>query len=193
MNCGTPGFLVLHYLPEFAQTHVYQVGDALQPPHPLSSPSLVFSLPQHQGLFQWVRLFASGGQSIGASPSVSVFPMNIQGWFPLELTVVISLQSRELSRVFSSTTIWKHQFFGAQPSLQFNSHILRVENHIGKTIALTIWTFASNMMSLLFNMLSRFVRAFLLRSKCLLISWLQSPSSVILEPKKISSHTHCHP
>ena len=193
MNCGTPGFLVLHYLPEFAQTHVYRVGDALQPSHPLSSPSLVFSLPQHQGLFQWVRLFTSGGQSIGASPSVSVLPMNIQGWFPLGLTVVISLQSRELSRVFSSTTIWKHLFFGAQPSLQFNSHILRVENHIGKTIALTIWTFASNMMSLLFNMLSRFVRAFLLRSKCLLISWLQSPSSVILEPKKISSQTHWHP
>ena len=183
----------LSKLQELAKIHAHRVGDAIQPSHPLLPPSLVLSLSQHQGLFQWVRLFTSGGQSIGASPSVSVFPMNIQGWFPLELTVVISLQSRELSRVFSSTTIWKHQFFGAQPSLQFNSHILRVENHIGKTIALTIWTFASNMMSLLFNMLSRFVRAFLLRSKCLLISWLQSPSSVILEPKKISSHTHCHP
>ena len=170
------------------------IESVIQWSHPLSSPfsSCLQSFPE-SGSLTMNCFFALSGQSIGASPSVSVLPMNIQGWFPLGLTVVISLQSRELSRVFSSTTIWKHLFFGAQPSLQFNSHILRVENHIGKTIALTIWTFASNMMSLLFNMLSRFVRAFLLRSKCLLISWLQSPSSVILEPKKISSQTHWHP
>ena len=74
--------------------------------------------------FQWkVRFFPSGGQSIGASASASVLPMNIQGWFPLWLTGLISLLSQGLSRVFSSTTVWKHQFFSAQPSLWSNSHI----------------------------------------------------------------------
>ena len=79
-------------------------------------------LSQHQGLFQWVGsspvswLFTSGSQSIGASALISVLPVNIQGWFPLELTGWISLLSRGLSRVFSSTTIWKHQFFSTQPS-----------------------------------------------------------------------------
>ena len=69
----------------------------------------------------WV--FTSGGRSIGASASASILPMNIQGWFPLGLTGLISLQSKGLSRVFSSTTISKHQFFGTQPSLWSNSHI----------------------------------------------------------------------
>ena len=68
------------------------------------------------------QLFASGGQSIRVSASASVFSMNIQGWFPLGLTGLIILQSRRLSRVFFSTTIWKHQFFSAQPSLWYNSH-----------------------------------------------------------------------
>ena len=226
MDCSTPGFPILHYLLESAQTHVHWVGDAIQPSHPLSPPSpFAFNPPQHQGLFQWVgslhwwpkywsfsfsinpfnensglisvridwfdllqfsrsvlsnslepqelqhaRLpcpllspwvcsnsyplrqwfyptispsvtpfsfclqsfptsvsfrishpFASGGQIIRASPSVLL--MNIQGWFPLGLTDLISLHSKALSRVFSSTTIWKHQFFGAETSLQFNSHI----------------------------------------------------------------------
>ena len=123
MDCSTPGFLVLHYLPELAQTHVHRVCDAIQPSHPLSSPSLVFSLPQHQGLFQWVRLFASGGQSIGVSASASVLPVNIQGWFPLGLIGLISLPSKRLSRVFLSTTVLRHQFFGAQPFLLSSSHI----------------------------------------------------------------------
>ena len=69
------------------------------------------------------RLFASGGQSIGASVSASVLPVNIQDWFPLGLTGLISLQSKRLSRVFCSTTIWKHQFFSTQLSLWANSHI----------------------------------------------------------------------
>ena len=76
------------------------------------------------------QLFALNGQSIGASASASVLPMTIQGWFPLGLTGLISLQSKGFSRVFSNTTVWKHQFFGAQPSLWFSSHIytLLVEN-----------------------------------------------------------------
>ena len=75
------------------------------------------------GSFPMNWLFASGGQSIGASASASVFPMNIQGWFPLGLTGRVSLQSKGLSRVFYNTTVQKHQFFGAQPSLWCNSHI----------------------------------------------------------------------
>ena len=118
-------FLVLHYLSEFAQVHVHWVGDAIQPSHPLLTTSpFAFNLSQHQSLsFPMNQLFASDSQSIGASASASVLPMTIQGWFPLGLTGWISLQSRKLSRVFSSTTIQKHQFFHAQPSLRFNSHI----------------------------------------------------------------------
>ena len=82
-----------------------------------------FSLSQHQGLFPMSWLFAPGGQSTRASASASLLLMNIQGWFPLGLTSLISLQFKGLSRVFSNTTIWKHQFFGIQTSLWSNSHI----------------------------------------------------------------------
>ena len=111
--------------------------------------------------------------------------MNIQEWFPLGLTGLISLQSKGLSRVFSRTIIqkasvlWLSAFFIVQFSHQNMT--------TGKTTALTVWTFVSKVMSLLFNMLSRFVIAFLPRSMHLLISWLQSLSAVILEPKKIKS------
>ena len=111
----TSGFPVHHQLPELAQTHVHWVGDIIQQFHPLSSPSpFDLSLFQHQGLFQWVT---SGGHSIGVSTSASVLPVYIQDWFPLGLTGLISLQSKGLSRVFSNTTVQKHQFFGAQLSL----------------------------------------------------------------------------
>ena len=213
MNCSTPGFSVHHYIPEFAQTYVHWVSDAIQPSHLLSSPSLpAFNLSQHRCLFNesalrirclnywsfsfsinpssefssvqslsrvqlfatpWTtgcqaslsitnyqslpklmsvesvipsnhlifchpflllpsifpsvrvfspvsQLFASGGQSIGVSASTSVLPMNIQDWSALGW---ISLQSKGLSRVFFNTTVQKHQFFGAQPSSQSNSHI----------------------------------------------------------------------
>ena len=101
------------------------------------------------------------------------------------LTGWISLQSKGLSRIFSSTTVWKHQF-GTQPSLWSNSYIHMTT---WKTIALTIPNFVSTVTSLLFNTPSTFVIAFLPRSKCLLISWLKSPSAVILETKKIKSVT----
>ena len=132
------------------------------------------------GSFPMSQLFAPGGQSIGASPSV--LPMNILGLFSLELTSWISLQTKGLSRVFFSTTVPKYKFFGAQPSLWSNSIC-----DYGKTIGLTRRNFVSKVMSLLFNMLSRLIIAFLPRTKHLLISWLQSPSAVILEPKKIKS------
>ena len=197
MNLSTPGLPVHHQLPEFTQTHVHQVGDAIQPSHPLSSPSPPALNPsQHQGLFQWVnsthysvqspsrvglfatprivacqaslsitnswrslkqtsiesvkpssisssvvpfsschkslpasesfpmsQLFAWGGQSTGVSALASFLPKNTQGWYPLEWTDWISLQSKGLSRVFPNTTVQKHQFFGNQLSSQFNSHI----------------------------------------------------------------------
>ena len=124
MDCSTPGFPVHHQLLEPTQTHVHQVGDAIQPFHPLSSPSPpAFNLSQHQGLFQWVGSSYQGGQSIGISASASVLPMNFQDWFRLGWTGWISLQSKGYSRVFSNTTVEKHQFFGAQLSLQSNSHI----------------------------------------------------------------------
>ena len=104
--------------------------------------------------------------------SFSISPSNEpQGSFPLALTGWISLQSKGLSRVFSNTTVQKHQFFGAQPSLWFNLYVHPYMT-TGKTIALTIQTFAGKVTFLLFNMLPRFVLAFLLRSKCLLILWL---------------------
>ena len=117
MDCTTPGFPVHHQLLELAQTHVHQVGDAIQPYHPLSSPSPpAFNLSQHQSLFK-SQFFVSGGQSTGVSASAPIFPINIQDWFPLGWTGWISLKSKILSRVFSNTTVQKHQFFGPQLSL----------------------------------------------------------------------------
>ena len=106
MDYSMPGFPVLYYLLEFAQTHVHLVGNAIQPCHPLLLPSLFPSIR----IFSASWLFTSGGQSIGASALASVLPMNIQGWFPLGLTGLI-FQSKGLSRVFSNTTVWKHKLY----------------------------------------------------------------------------------
>ena len=133
--CSTPGFPVLHYLPEFAQTHVCWVSDAIQPSHPLSLPSPpALNLLQHQS-FPVSQLIASGDQSIGASVSTSVIPMNIQSWFPLGLTDLISLLSKGLSRVFSSTTIWKSVLWHSAFFMIQLSHLYMTT---GKTIAFTI-------------------------------------------------------
>ena len=118
MDCSMPGFPVLHYVTEFAQTRVHWVSDATQT---LSSSVVPFSFcPQSfpaSGSFPVSRFFALGGQSIGISVSALVFLKNIQDWFPSGLTGWISLQSKGLSRVFSNTTVQKHQFFSAQLSL----------------------------------------------------------------------------
>ena len=122
-DCSMLGLPVHHQLPEFTQNHVHWVSDAIQPSHPVTTFS---SCPQSfppSGSFPVSQLFASGGQSIGASASPSVLPVNIQGWFPLGLTGWISLQCKGLSRVFSNTTIQKHQLFSTQLSLWSNSHI----------------------------------------------------------------------
>ena len=128
------------------------------------------------------QLFASDGQSTGVSALASLLPKSTQDPSPLQWTGWISLQSKGLSRVFSNTTILQRSaFFTVQLSHPYMT--------TGKTIALTRQIFVGKVMSLLFNMLSRLVITFLPRSERLLISWLQSPSVVILEPRKIKSDT----
>ena len=122
-DCSMPGFSVLLCLPELAQTQGHCVSDATQPSClllPTSPPAL--NLSQHQGLLKWVSS-SSGGQTIGVSALASVFSKKSQGWCPSEWTGWVSLQSKGLSRVFSSTTVQKHQFFSAQLSSQSNPHI----------------------------------------------------------------------
>ena len=114
IDCSTSGFPVYHQLPKLSQTNVHQVGDAIQPLHPLLSLSpSALNLSQHQGLLTG-QFFATGDQIFRVSVSASVLPKNIQDLFPLGWTGWISLQSKGLSRVFSNTTVQKHQFFGAQ-------------------------------------------------------------------------------
>ena len=190
IDSSTPGFPVLHYFLKFAQTYFPWVDDPIQPPHNLLTTSPALSLPQHKGLFPESALHIRWQKDRRFSISPS---NNIQGWSPSEWTDWISLQSKRLSRVFSSTTVQKQKFFGAQPSLWSNSHICTwpLERSY---IALTIRTLVHKVMLLFFNTLSRFIIVFPPRSKCLLISWLQLPSAVILEPMKIVCHCfYCFP
>ena len=179
MDHSTPGLPVHLHLLEFTQTHLPWVGDAVQPPRPLLLPPSIFPS---------IRVFSNESalrirwESTGVSASTSVLPMNTQDWFPLEWTGWNSLQSKGLSRVFSNTSVQKHQLFGYSPTLT------SIQDYL-KNIALTRRTFVGKVMSLLYNMLSRVVIAFLPRSKHLLISWLRSPSAVILKPKNIKSVT----
>ena len=194
MDCRTPAFPVLHLLLEFALKLMFIESVMLSSHIILCQPLLPFSsclrsFPE-SGSFQMSQLFASGGQSIGVSASSSVLSMNIQVYFPLGWTGWISLQSKGLPRVFSNTNsskasiFWHSAFFIIQISHPYMT--------TGKTIALTRWTFVGKEVCLLFNMLSRLVVDFLPRSKHLLISWLQSPSAVILEPTKVNSaNFHC--
>ena len=165
MDCSKPGFPVLHHLLELAQTHVHWVTDAIQLSHPLSFPFSYCpqSCPAPRS-FPMSQLFASGGQSIRASGSV--LPRNNQGWFPLGLTGLIALLSKGLLQHHSSkaSILQGSAFFMVQLSHSYMT--------TGKTIALTRQTFVGKVMSLFFNMLSRFVIAFLPRNKHFLISWL---------------------
>ena len=178
MDCSQPGFRVHHQLPEPTQTHVHWVSDAIQPSHPLSSSSPAFNLSQHQGLFKWVSLrirwpnYWSFTFSISPSNEYSRLISFKVDWLYL-LAVQGTLKS--LLQHHSSN----HQFFGTQPSLWSNSGPTP-----GKTVALTRQTFVGKVMSLLFNILSRFVIAFLPRSKRLLISWLQSHLQWFGRPRK---------
>ena len=125
MDCSMQGLPVHHQLLNLAQTHVHWVGDAIQPSQSSVIPFFLClqSFPA-SGSFLMSQFFPSGGQSIGASASASVLPMSIQDWFPLGWTGLIPLQCKGLSRVFSNTTVQKHQFFSAQHFLWSNSHIL---------------------------------------------------------------------
>ena len=182
MDSSMPGFPVLHYLLEFVQIHVNWISDTIQPSHPLMHPSPpALNLSQHQ-VFFFFFLFLNELSHPIRWPNYWSFSSNISlyneysVWFPLGLTGLICLESKELSRVFFSTTIHhnsKHEFFGNQTSLWFNSHILTWL--LEKTyIILATSTFYGKVMSLFFNMLYIFVIAFLPRSKRPLISWLQS-------------------
>ena len=122
MDCSMPGIPVLLYLSELAQTHVHWIGEAIYISSSVVSFSCLQSLPA-SGSFPMSRLFTSDGQSIGTSASATVLPRNIQSWFPLGLNDLISLMSKGLSRVFSSITVQKNQFFRTQPSLWSNSYI----------------------------------------------------------------------
>ena len=137
------------------------------------------------GSFSMNQLLTSGGKSNRASASASVLPMNIQGWFPLGLTDLFAVQGtlRTLlrHRSIKASVLWHSACFMVQLSHPYMT--------TGKTVGLTVGTFVSKVMSLLLNKVTRFVIAFLPRSRYHLISWLQSPSAVILEPKKIKSVT----
>ena len=179
MDYRTLSFPVHHQLPELAQTYVHRVSDAIQPSHPLSSmspPNL--NLPQHQSLLQWV----SSSHQVAKILELQLQNQSFQWIFrtdPLGWTGLIFLQSKGVSRVFlqhhstKASILQCSDFF----MVQFSHPNMTTE----KTIALTRWTFVGKVIFLLFNMLSRFVIVFLPRSKHLFISWLQSPSAVILE------------
>ena len=179
-DCSMPGFPVLHYLPEFAQTHVHWVSDAIQPFHPLSPPSPpALNLSQHQGLFQWV----------GSSHQVAkVLELQLQhqsfqwifrvdsfriDWFDL-LTVQETLKSLLQHHSLKASVLWCSALFIVQLS-----HLCVIT---WKNQSFDYMDLYRQRMSLLFNVLSRVVIAFIPRSKCLLISCLWSPSPVILEP-----------
>ena len=187
-DSSTPGFPVHHH--SLTLLKLMSIQSVMPSNHLILCRSLLsclYSFPA-SGSFPMSQFFTSGGQSTGVSASASVLPMNIKDWFPLGWTGWISLPSKGHSRIFSNTTVEKHPFFRVQFSLYFNSHI-HTWMTTGKNEALTRWTFVGKVMSLLFNMLSRLVVTFLPGNKCLLISWLQSPSAVVLEPRKIKSVT----
>ena len=146
---------------------------------------LLSIFPSMRVFFPMSWLFTSGGQSVGASSLASILPMNIQGWFHLGLTGLISLLVQGALK-----SLLQHHSLEASILLCSAFFVVQLSHPYmttGKTIALTTQTFVRKVISLLFNTLSRFVIACLPRSRCLYISWLQSPSAVILEPKKIKS------
>ena len=181
MDCSTPGLPVHHQLPEFMQTHVHWVGDAIQPSilhHPILLLPSIF--PSIRIFFQWVSFSYQVAR-------VSSFDISLSNEHPglisfrMDLLDLLAVQGplKSLLQHHSSkaSILWHSGFFIVQLSHPCMTN--------GKTIALTTWTFVGKVMSLLSNMLSRLVISFLPRSMCLLISWLQSPSAVILQPKKL--------
>ena len=187
MNRSTPNLPVCHQLPEFTQIHVHQVSVAIQPSHPQSSPSHPAPIPPS------IRIFSNESTLCMRWPKYWSFSFNIilskeipglisfrMDWLDL-LAVQGILKSLLQHHSSKASILWHSAFFTVQLSHPYMT--------TGKTIALTRRTFVGKVTSLLLNMLSRLVITFLSRSKYLLISWLQSPSAVILEPPKIKSDT----
>ena len=175
MDCSTPGLPVYHQLLVFTQTHVRWVSDAIQPSHPLSSPSPTFNLSQHWGLFQWIRWPKDWSFSFSISPS-NGYSALISFWMDwLDLLAVQGTLKSPLTPQFKNINSLALSFL--------YSPTLTSTHDYGKTVALTRWNFVGKVMFLLFNILSRLVITFFPRSKCLLISWLQSPSAVIVDLK----------
>ena len=171
MNCSTSGLPVHHQLPESTQTHVHWVGDAIQPSHSLSSPSPpALNLSQHQGLFKWV----SPSHQVAKVLEFQLQHQTFQ-WTPRTDLLWDGLVGSPCSPRDSQESSPAPQFKSTNSSvLSFlYSSLSHPYMTTGKTIALTRRSFVGKVMFLLFNMLSRLVISFLLRSKCLLISWLQ--------------------
>ena len=170
MNYSTPGLPVPHHLPKFAQVHVQE--SVISPNH-LIFLCLTLLLPSVFARIPMSQLFTSGDQNTGVSASASVLPTSIQGWFPFRLTSLISLLFKGLSKVkVTLKSLLQHN--SSEASILWCSAFLTVQLSqpymiTRKKIALIIWTFVCRVMTLLFNTLSRFVIAFLPRSKCLLI------------------------
>ena len=186
MDCSMLGFPVHHQLP-YVQTHAHQVGNAIQSSHPLLSPSPpAFNLSLHQGIFQWLSLHIRWPKSQSFSFSISC-SNEYSGLISFRIDLFDLLVVQETLK-----SVLQH--YSSKASIILCSAFLMIQlSHpymtTEKTIALTRRTFVGKVMCLLFNMLSRLAIAFLARSKRLLISWMQSPSAVILEPKKIKSVT----
>ena len=190
MNCSTPGLPVHYQLPESTQTHVHWVGDAIQPSHPLSSPSPpALDLSQDQGRLKWVSSshevvkvlsFSFNISPTNEHPGLISFRMDWLAFLAVQGTPKSLLQHHSSK----ASILWRSALFIVQFSHPYMT--------TGKTIALTRRTFVGKVMSLLLNMLSRLIITFLPRSKRLLMSWLHSPSAVILEPRKIKSATVPH-
>ena len=182
MDCRLPGFPVHHQLPELTQTHVHRVGDAIQSSYPLSLPSPPALNPSwHQGLsnesalrITWPKYWSFSFKFNPSNEHKGLISFRMD-WLDL-LAVQGSLKSLLQHHSSKASILRRSAFFILQLSHPYMT--------TGETIALTRWTFVSKALSLLLNMLSRLVIAFLPRSKSLLISWLQSPSAVILELKK---------
>ena len=185
MNCSMPCFCVLTIsLHLLKLMFIESVMPSNQLSHPLSPPSpLAFNLSQHQGLFQWVHC----SHQVAKGLELQLYHLSFQRIFRV-ISFKIDWFDLLTLRVFSSTTVRRHQFFSAHPSLWSCSHI-----HTWLLEKPYLWLDgpSSAVMSLLFNTLSRFVIAFLLRNKCLLMSWLQSPSAVILKWAQENEIWHC--
>ena len=187
IDCSMLGIPVLHYLQEFTQTCAHWIGDVIQPSHLLSSPSPpALNISQHQGLFKWVSSSHQVAKVLELQLQHQFFQWLFRFtsfriyWLDL-LAVQGTLKNLLQHHSSKSSILWHSVFFMVQ--------LLHPYMTTGKTITLTTWTVVCKVMFLLLNKLSRLVIAFHPRSKCLLISWLLSPSAVILEPKKLKSVT----